>query len=144
VHGEWLKGLDSALAVSLARSERAVVGEFQPVAQASDRRRHSRHDLIGHCWIDSPWLTLLGPTHDIGVGGLFVRTAAKLELGTPVEVCLRVPGESESLLAQALVARSVPIGFGPPCHGLGLAFVEIAHGQSLLRSLVNRSLPPLG
>ncbi|HKP58174.1 MAG TPA: PilZ domain-containing protein [Polyangiales bacterium] len=105
-----------------------------------DRRRHPRHDLIGQCWIDAPQLTLLGPTQDIGVGGLFVRTAAQLPLGTTVEVCLRVPGESESLVAEALVARSVPIGLGPPCHGLGLAFVEIARGQGLLRVLLSQSL----
>jgi hypothetical protein len=134
---------DRQLAVvgSLARSERGVVANFQP---ASDRRRHPRHDLMGHCWIDAPQLTLLGPTHDIGVGGLFVRTAAELELGTPVEVCFRVPGESESVFAHALVARRVPIGFGPPCHGLGLEFVEIAQGQGLLRSLLSRSTAPLG
>ena len=124
--------MDSELALGNIADRRAELA----LGNIPDRRRHPRHDLIGHCWIDAPQLTLLGPMQDIGVGGLFVRTAALLPLGTAVEVCLRLPGESESLVAEALVARSVPIGLGPPSHGLGLAFVEIACGQDLLRVLL--------
>lgn len=123
---------------SIARSE--------PLApmKVPDRRRHPRHDVIGYCWIDTPDLTLFGPTHDIGAGGLFVRTAAELQLGTSVQVSLHVPGESDPVVARARVARCVPIGFGPPGHGLGLSFVKVLRGLSLLRSVLARSTPALG
>ena len=127
----------------MARSE-PIEPQKAPTPTEPDRRRHPRHDLMGHCWIDAPDLTLFGPTHDIGAGGLFVRTPAKLPLGTPVEVRLRMPGENEDVLVQALVARCGPIGFGPPCHGLGLSFVHIARGIARLRSVLARATLTLG
>lgn len=93
-----------------------------------------------HCWIDADELTVLGPTQDIGVGGLFVRTAVPLDHGTLVDIMLRAGDEPETLAARAVVARAVPVRSGY-CHGLGLEFVKIHQGQRLLRALLEGTTP---
>lgn len=97
-----------------------------------------------YCWIETPDLTLFGPTQNLGAGGLFVRTAAPVEDGTVVELSLKIAGEPEILHARAVVARSVARGCGLPGPGLGLRFVRIARGKTLLRNLLDRSLPLVG
>lgn len=109
-----------------------------------DRRRHPRHPVYCSCWIETPDLTVFGPTQNLGAGGLFVRTAAPLEDGTPVELSLRIAGEPEIVHARAVVARSVTRGRGLPGPGLGLRFVRIARGKTLLRSVLDRALPLVG
>jgi Tfp pilus assembly protein PilZ len=113
--------------------------EFQHLGE-SERRRHPRHSMACHCWIDADQLTVLGPTQDIGVGGLFVRTAVTLDHGTLVDITLRAGDEPETLAARAVVARAVPVRPGY-CHGLGLEFVKIHQGQRLLRALLDRTTP---
>ena len=110
----------------------------------NDRRRHPRHPVYCSCWIETPGLTLFGPTQNLGAGGVFVRTAARLDEGTEVELGLTVAGEPEMLHARAVVARSAVRGRGPFGPGLGLRFVRIARGKTLLRTLLDRSLAMVG
>jgi hypothetical protein len=130
--------------VRFARSE-PVVSTVVPLvslegARHPERRRHPRHAMACHCWIDADQLTVLGPTQDIGVGGLFVRTAVPLDEGTLVDITLRAQDDPETLAARALVARAVRVRAGY-CHGLGLEFVKIHHGQRLLRTLLDGLTP---
>jgi hypothetical protein len=95
--------------------------------------------MASHCWVDSERLTVLGPIQDIGVGGLFVRTAVPLTHGDLVELTLRVGGDPDALVARAIVARVVPVRPGY-CHGLGLEFLQIHRGQRVLRGLLDGAL----
>jgi hypothetical protein len=126
---------------SLARSAHEVC---LPVIVRGERRRHERHTLRCHCWIETPDLTVFGPVHDIGAGGLFVRTGARLEPGTRVELCVQVDGNGEALEAVAIVARSEPRGYGLPVRGLGLELQRVLRGHSLLRTLLTQPLTRLG
>jgi hypothetical protein len=108
-------------------------------AQAPERRRYKRHALRCQCWIEGDALTVFGSTIDVGVGGLFLRTAVPVEQGSLVDLTLTIDREPSALAARALVARAVRAKNGAR-HGLGLEFVEISSGEHALTSLLSRSV----
>src|SRR6201999_3233164 len=59
----------------------------------TERRRYQRHALPCECWLEGDAMTIFGPTIDVGVGGLFLRTAIPVAAGTQVDVTLKVSGE---------------------------------------------------
>ena len=129
-------------AESVARSALEVCLPVHLPRFRPERRRHPRHGLPRHCWVESPQLTIFGPIHDIAAGGMFVRTAAQLAPGTRVDLTLQLGADAGELLrARATVARSDVRRAGSPSRGLGLEFVEIERGGALLRSLLDRAAP---
>lgn len=85
-------------------------------------------------------MTIFGPTVDVGIGGLFLRTAIPVPTGAIVDVTLKVVGEHKPFAARAVVTRSVPAHTGLR-HGVGVEFLEIVDGRHALLSLLQRSLP---
>jgi hypothetical protein len=84
-------------------------------------------------------VTIFGPTIDVGIGGLFLRTAIPVAGGALVDVTLRVLGERVPLAARAVVTRIVPARTGLR-HGVGIEFLEIHEGRNALTSLLQHSM----
>jgi hypothetical protein len=105
-----------------------------------ERRRYQRHALSCECWLEGDDLTIFGPTIDVGIGGLFLRTAIPVAGGALMDVTLKVAGERVPLAARAVVTRIVPARTGLR-HGVGIEFLEICEGRSALTSLLQHSKP---
>jgi hypothetical protein len=106
-----------------------------------ERRRYQRHALPCECWLESDALTIFGPTIDVGIGGLFVRTAIPVATGTIVDVTLKFQPELAAIEAEAVVTRTVPAHAGLR-YGVGVEFLEVELGVHALLNLLQRS-PPL-
>jgi hypothetical protein len=111
-----------------------------PAAKVTERRRYQRHALPCECWLEGEALTIFGPTIDVGVGGLFLRTAIPVETGALVDVTLKLAGEPAPIAARAVVTRSVPAHAGLR-HGVGLEFLEVEQGRAALLGLLQKSQP---
>jgi hypothetical protein len=111
----------------------------EPVARP-ERRRYQRHALRCECWLEGDELTIFGPTIDVGIGGLFLRTAIPVSSGSLVDVTLKVMGERMPLVARAVVTRIVPARTGLR-HGVGIEFLDIHEGRVALTSLLQQSMP---
>lgn len=145
MHGESADhiGLHPIVPASSFAQAEAVLAMFTQLASREpnpghERRRYQRHALRCQCWVEGEELTLYGSTIDIGVGGLFLRTAVPLAKGSFVDLTLKMDSEDAALAARALVARAVPVKNGVR-HGIGLEFVEVHRGQHALASLLSRS-----
>lgn len=102
---------------------------------ASDRRRYLRYAVRCSCWLESERVTIYGPTADVALGGVFLRTAMPLSLGDEVEVALDIGRRAPTIRAQGVVTRSVGSRHGSR-HGVGVEFVRILNGgERLLRFL---------
>jgi hypothetical protein len=111
-----------------------------PSALFPERRRYQRHALRCECWLEADDMTIFGPTVDVGIGGLFLRSAIPLSSGVVVDVSLRVLGETEPLAARAVVTRRVPAHVGLR-HGIGIEFLSITSGNYALTNLLQGSMP---
>lgn len=109
-------------------------------APRTERRRYQRHALPCECWLENDELTIFGPTIDVGVGGLFVRTAIPVAAGTIVDVTLRFQSELAPIEAEAVVTRTVPAHAGLR-YGIGVEFREVERGVHALLGLLQRSAP---
>jgi hypothetical protein len=107
-----------------------------------ERRRYQRHALPCECWLENDALTIFGPTIDVGIGGLFVRTAIPVATGTIVNVTLKFQAElARAIEAEAIVTRTVRAHAGLR-YGVGVEFLEVEMGVHALLGLLQRS-PPL-
>jgi uncharacterized protein (TIGR02266 family) len=75
-------------------------------ARAPNRRRAERLAVRCGCWLESDDATVFGRTVDLAEGGLLLRTALSLPLGTAVDVRLQLPGHATPVLARGRVART--------------------------------------
>lgn len=113
----------------------------QPAARA-ERRRYQRHAVRCQCWLEGEELTLYGATADVGVGGLFLRTAIPVSMGSEVDVLLQVSREAgasdsaDAVAARGVITRAVSAHPGAR-HGVGVEFLEIRRGGSALSELLN-------
>ena len=105
-----------------------------------ERRRYQRHALPCECWLENDVLTIFGPTIDVGVGGLFVRSAIPVTAGTIVDVTLKFQAELAPIQAEAMVTRTVPAHTGMR-YGVGVEFLEFERGVQALLGLLQRSAP---
>lgn len=115
-------------------------GTQELVVSRPERRRYQRHALPCECWLENDGLTIFGPTIDVGVGGLFVRTAIPVMAGTIVDVTLKLRSELRAIEAQALITRRVPAHSGMR-YGVGVEFLEVDSGAQALLGLLQHSAP---
>lgn len=122
-----------------AKEANMVRGPME-AAPRPERRRYQRHALPCECWLENDELTIFGPTIDVGIGGLFVRTAIPVDTGTIVSVTLKFPSELDAIEAEAVVTRAVPAHAGLR-YGVGVEFLEVELGVHALLGLLQRSAP---
>ena len=101
-------------------------GQELPVA--FERRRTRRFSVRCDCWLERDDSTIYGTTADVGMGGLFLRTAIPLKPGKQFDVRLYVGGSAEPVLARGFVARSILARSGTMRYGVGVAFTSIERG----------------
>jgi uncharacterized protein (TIGR02266 family) len=71
-----------------------------------NRRRFERLAVRCGCWLEGEGLTVYGHTVDLGRGGLFLRTAAKVPHGTSVQIALRLPDRDSVVRTSGTVVWS--------------------------------------
>ncbi len=97
-----------------------------------DRRRSRRYAVKCDCWLERDDTTIYGTTADVGMGGLFLRTAIPLKPGKQFDVRLYVNGASSPVLARGFIARSILARGGSARYGVGVAFTSIEAGRDQL------------
>lgn len=100
-----------------------------------ERRRHLRYAVRCRCWLESDESTVFGPTADVGLGGVFLRTAVPLIEGQRVRVVLTIERKGQPVIAEGVVTRAVRAQHGLR-HGVGVEFVNILHGHESLRTFL--------
>lgn len=110
-----------------AHDERLAANE----AADAERRRYRRYAVKCSCWIERDDATVCATTADVGLGGLFLRTALPMADGASVDVVLDLEGGLPSIVADGVVTRRVPNRRGAR-HGVGVEFVQIRGGRDTL------------
>jgi len=112
-----------------------VLSAKAPEVDAKERRRYERYAVRCECWIESDQASIYGPTADLGLGGLFLRTGVPVEHGARVDILVAL-GEARHQLvrAEGVVTRIVPAERGRR-HGVGVEFVQILEGEDTLETL---------
>lgn len=103
---------------------------------ASERRRFRRFAVRCECWLERDEASVYGTTADVGLGGLFLRTAVPLPHGHPVDVILDIEGAAEKVVANGVVTRAVPAQVGLR-HGVGVEFLDITGGRAILEGFLD-------
>lgn len=111
-----------------------IFRSVETAAAPSERRRHARHAVRCRCWLETEQASLFSQTVDIGMGGLFLRTAVPLRAGEAVAVTLDL-GDGEPVRAEGIVSRTVRPQQGTR-HGLGVELTRIASGRQQLARIV--------
>ena len=105
----------------------------QVTTMGGSRRRAREYQRIAvrcGCWLEHDQVTIYGTTVDLGLGGLFLRTALPMAPGAAVRVTLHLPGEG-TVVADAKVVRAVhPRDGDRP--GLGVRFECLPEGNDTL------------
>ena len=99
-----------------------------------ERRRYERYAVRCECWIESDETSVHGLAADLGLGGLFLRTAVPIEQGHHVDVVLAFGGGTQRVRAQGVVTRTVRAQRGQR-HGVGIELTEIFEGSEALARL---------
>jgi hypothetical protein len=100
-------------------------------ALAPSERRHSdRKKLIINVYFEGGDGTGIANTRDIGIGGLYMITSAKLEVGTRLFMRMIVGGEELGL--DGIVT------YTEPEHGVGIRFLSLSEkDEALLKRELN-------
>ena len=104
--------------------------------QGYERRRNRRYAVRCDCWLERDDSTIYGTTADVGMGGLFLRTAIPLKPGKRFDVRLYVNGASSPVIARGIVARSILARGASVRYGVGVAFTCIEKGHDQLGSFL--------
>jgi len=102
---------------------------------ASERRRFRRLAVQCGCWLEQDDACIYGTTVDLGLGGLFLRTALPLEPGSVVDVHLRLDGVDAPVVARGRIVWAVPVSGGSR-PGVGVQFDDIESGAEALREFL--------
>lgn len=105
------------------------------VPASDERRRYLRYAVRCRCWLESEHATVFGPTADVGLGGVFLRTAVPLNEGDRVAVALNIGRSGEAVTAEGVVTRAVRAYQGSR-HGVGVEFVRICDGGDNLQQFL--------
>ena len=94
-------------------------------ALAPSERRHSdRKKLIVNVDYDGGDGTGIANTRDIGIGGLYMITNAKLETGTPLFMRMNIGGEELGI--------GGVVTYTDPDHGVGIRFHSLSEENEAL------------
>jgi hypothetical protein len=107
--------------------------QHMPISR-DERRRYERYQVRCECWIESDDATVHGLAADLGLGGLFLRTAVPIEQGHRVEVVIAFGSGTQLLRGQGVVTRSVRAQRGSR-HGVGIELTAIYEGAEALARL---------
>ena len=107
----------------------------------ANRRRYPRVAVRARCWCETDGITLYARVINVSEGGMFIRTYAPLEQGSPARLRFQVEPTGGEVAAEAVVAwvqeGSEPENVSP---GMGMRFVSIdEHSREALRAYVGRS-----
>jgi len=103
----------------------------------NERRRYQRFAVRCRCWLESDGTSLFAQTADVGLGGLFLRTAVPLTQGARVQVTLEFGRDGQRVVADGLISRHVRPRSGSR-HGMGLELLDIVNGRQHLERLLGR------
>lgn len=101
----------------------------------TERRKYQRFALHCKCWLEGDEVTIFGTTADLGLGGLFLRSAVPIDRGFTVEIQLHSRDAERRLIACGVVTRTVRATPGRR-HGLGVEFLEVRGGRGALTSFL--------
>jgi hypothetical protein len=116
---------------------RAAKEQAQSGAHGIPRRRARAYQRIAvrcGCWLEHEEATIYGTTVDLGLGGLFLRTALPMPPGVPVRVTLHLPGEG-TVVADGKIVRNVDAQDGDR-PGLGVRFECLPEGDDSLSAFL--------
>ena len=100
--------------------------EFTESLSQSDRRGSDRKKLIIDVHFSGGDATGIANTRDIGIGGLYMTTNAKMEIGTPIFMQMSV-GENQMAVDGVVV-------YSDPGHGVGVRFQDLSpEDEALLK-----------
>lgn len=128
----------SAAAVRQKHSMRLINLDSASITH-DDRRRSTRFAVRCQCWLESNEASIFGPTADIGLGGLFLRTAVPLPEGMRLKIALKLGKKANAVVANGIVTRALRAQHGRR-HGVGVAFLEILDGRTFLESFLGAPL----
>ncbi len=97
---------------------------------ASERRSSDRKKLIIDVRFSGGDATGIANTRDIGIGGLYMTTNAKLDIGTQVSMNMTI--ETKEISVQGVVV------YVDPGHGVGVRFSDLSpENEALLMHDLN-------
>lgn len=100
--------------------------EFTEALSQSERRGSDRKKLIVDVHFSGGDATGIANTRDIGIGGLYMTTNTKLEIGTPIFMQMSV-GDNEMAINGVVV-------YSDPGHGVGVRFQDLSpENEALLK-----------
>ncbi len=97
--------------------------EFAESLDQSERRGSDRKKLIVDVHFNGGDATGIANTRDIGIGGLYMTTNARLDIGTPIFMQMSV-GEDELAINGVVV-------YSDPGHGVGVRFHDLTEAEEL-------------
>lgn len=104
--------------------------EFAESLSHDERRGSDRKKLIIDVHFSGGDATGIANTRDIGIGGLYMTTNTKLEIGTPLFIQMLV-GKNE-------VALNGVVVYSDPGYGVGVRFHEISEeDEAQLKEALN-------
>jgi len=116
-----------------------LINENPAAIAHDDRRRSTRFAVRCQCWLESSDASIFGPTADIGLGGLFLRTAVPLPEGKRLQISLKLGKGADAVVAVGVVTRALRARHGRR-HGVGVAFLDILDGRAFLESFLGAPL----
>src|SRR5688500_12680545 len=95
--------------------------DFAEALSPSERRGSDRKKLIVDVNFDGGDATGIANTRDIGVGGLYMTTNARLETGTPIFMRMTVAGREITL--------NGVVAYTDPGQGVGVRFQDLSEAN---------------
>ena len=92
--------------------------DFTEALAPSEKRQSDRKKLIVDVSFEGGDATGIANTRDIGVGGLYMTTNAKLETGTLISIRMIVGGREIALIGAVV--------YTDPGHGVGVRFHNVS------------------
>lgn len=87
----------------------------------TEKRRHTRFTARLRVEIEADEKTLVGHTHDLSLGGMFVESWESIAVGTKVTVSMTLPAIGTASKIQCTVRWVIPGGMGLSYGDLGAA-----------------------
>lgn len=98
--------------------------DFTEALAPSEKRRSDRKKLIVDVNFEGGDATGIANTRDIGIGGLYMTTSARLETGMPIFMRITVGGKEISLNGSVV--------YTDPGHGVGVRFHNVTEENAEL------------